>query len=57
MSGRMREEASLTTALLRRPPRTPAAFNGQIGDKRERKQEIHPSANEILAVHYRGKRK
>lgn len=53
----MRAETSLTTPLLRRPPRTPAAFNGQIRDKRERKQEMHPSANEIFAVHYRGKRK
>lgn len=44
-------ETSLTIPLLRPPPRTPAAFHGRIRDKRERKQEIHPSANEILAVH------
>lgn len=50
MSGRMREETSLTIALLHRPPRPPAAFNGQIGDKRERKQEIRLSANEIRAL-------
>lgn len=56
MSGRMREEPSLTIPLLRRPPRTPAAFNGQIRDKRERKQEIHPSVNEIFAVYYRGQK-
>lgn len=53
MSGRMREETGLTVPLLRRPPRTPAAFNGRIRDKRERKQELHPSANEIFAVHSR----
>lgn len=53
----MREETGLMVLLLRRPPRTPAAFNGRIRDKRERKQEIHPSANEIFAVHSRGKRK
>lgn len=41
---------SLTIPLLRRPPRTPGAFDGRIRDKRERKQEIHPSANEIWAV-------
>lgn len=46
---------SLTIPLLRRPPRTPGAFNGRIRDKRERKQEIRPSANEIWAVHTRGK--
>lgn len=53
MPGRMREETGLAVLLLRRPPRTPAAFNGRIRDKRERKQEIHPSANEIFAVHSR----